>query len=403
MLPFVVALLYLQTGDPVAEGSKALDEGKYAQAVQAFTRAVAADPKDYYSHFSLALAYTFLKKDDEALAEYRRTLELKPQLYEAELNAAILLMRRKEPADALPLLEDAVRQKDKEFQPRYYLAEAELATGAFVKAETDFRTAIELNPKSAASAMGLAQALARLGKMADAEPHYRKAIELDPRYRDSLLELAQLYEAGGQTAQAIAIYREFPDNAAAQERLGKLMLDNKQFADAIPTLEAAYAKDPNQSNRTALAAALVFAGKLEKATPLLEQSVSAEPGNYDLRLMYARALRDRKQFSPAAVQFYEAAKLKPREVRPWTELGGMLYMMGDYPKALAAFDHARDLGENTSGTWFLRAIILDKLRQVKPALEAYQKFLALDEGKNPTQNFQARQRSRILQRELEKR
>src|SRR5215510_121470 len=113
MLPFVVALLFLQTSDPVAEGSKALDEGKYEAAAQAFTRAIAADPKDYYAHFNLALAYTFLKKDVAAVAEYRRTLELKPALYEAELNLAILLMRRKEPADALPLLEDVVRQKDK--------------------------------------------------------------------------------------------------------------------------------------------------------------------------------------------------------------------------------------------------------------------------------------------------
>ena len=64
---------------------------------------------------------------------------------------------------------------------------------------------------------------------------------------------------------------------------------------------------------------------------------------------------------------------------------------------------ARDLGENTPGNWFFRAIILDKLKQLKPALEAYQKFLSLSQGKNPDQEFQARQRARIIQRELEKR
>jgi hypothetical protein len=40
---------------------------------------------------------------------------------------------------------------------------------------------------------------------------------------------------------------------------------------------------------------------------------------------------------------------------------------------------------------------------VKPALEAYQRFLSMSQGKNPDQEFQARQRARILQRELEKR
>jgi hypothetical protein len=61
------------------------------------------------------------------------------------------------------------------------------------------------------------------------------------------------------------------------------------------------------------------------------------------------------------------------------------------------------LGGNTAGNAFLRAIILDKLRQLKPALEAYQQFLTMSEGKNPDQEWQARQRVRILQRELDKR
>ena len=81
----------------------------------------------------------------------------------------------------------------------------------------------------------------------------------------------------------------------------------------------------------------------------------------------------------------------------------MLYMMGDYPQSLAALERARELGQDTAGNWFFRAIMLDKLRQIKPALEAYQKFLALSQGKNPNQEFQARQRSRLLQKELDKR
>ena len=86
-----------------------------------------------------------------------------------------------------------------------------------------------------------------------------------------------------------------------------------------------------------------------------------------------------------------------------TELGDMLYMTGEYPQSPAAFEEAAKLGDHTAGNWFLRAIILDKLRQVKPAKEAYEQFLSLSQGKNSIQEFQARQRVRILQRELDKR
>jgi Tfp pilus assembly protein PilF len=403
MWALVAALLFVQAPDFSAQGIKALEEGRYEAAVQAFTKAIEADSKDYFAHFNLAFAYSGLHKDAEAIAEYRKTLELKPGLYEAELNAGILLLRQKQPADALPLLAHAAEQKAAEFRPRYYQAEAQYQTGAFDQAEASYRMALELDAKSAAAELGLAHALARQAKLADAAPHYRKAAALDPRYHDDLLELAELYEKNKQPAEAAAIYREFPSNTAAQEHLGQLMLESRQYADAIPRLETAYQQSPTEANRVALAAAYLFAGQLEKALPLLEKAAAEEPRSYDVRMMYARALRDRKQYPAAATQFLEAAKLKPADPMTWSELGGMLYMMGSYQQSLAAFDRARELGEDTPGNAFFRAIILDKLKQPKPALEAYQKFLSTSQGKNPDQEFQARQRVRILQRELEKR
>jgi len=153
----------------------------------------------------------------------------------------------------------------------------------------------------------------------------------------------------------------------------------------------------------ALALAYVFTQQLDKALPLLDQAATAEPGNFEVHMTYARALRDRRQFAPAARQFYNAAKLKPAEPKPWTELGDMLYSTGDYAQALTAFDNAQKAGESSAGIWFLRAIILDKLHQFKPAKESYERFLAQSVGKNPNQEFQARQRVRILDREINKR
>src|ERR1039458_9051681 len=399
----VAAFLLLLQADYTTEGMKALDEGRYDAAAQAFRKAIEADPKDYFAHFNLAMAFTLLQRDPEAVAEYRKTLELKPGLYEAELNAGIVLLRQKNPAVALPLLEEAAGHKPQEFRPPYYLAEAQLQTGDFGKAEESYKLAIALDAKSAGAQLGMAQVLVQQGRISEADAYFRQAAQLEPKYREYLLELGALYEKASENSQAIAIYREFPDNPAAQARLGELLLESKQFEDAVPRLEEAFGKDPSAVNRSALAAAYVFTRKLDKALPLLEQSVAAEPGNYDLLMMYARALRDKRQFQPAARQFYEAAKLKPAEPKPWTELGGMLYMAGDLPQALTAFEQAAKNGENTAGNWFLRAIILDKLRQIKPAKDAYEHFLAMSQGKNPNQEFQARQRVRILQREIDKR
>ena len=397
------ALLFFQAAGPSSDGLKALEEGKYDVAAAAFERAIQSDPRDYSAHFNLALAYSFLHRDPDGIAEYRKTLELKPGLFEAQLNAGILLLREKNPAEAAVLLEAAAAQKPREFRPRYYLAEAQLAGGSAAKAEESYRLAVELDGKSAPAQIGMAHALAQQGKIAEAAPYFRQAAQLDPNYRDALFELAALYEKSGQTPEAVAIYRQFPENPAAQERLGALLLQSKQYADAIPGLESAYSKSPTEANRVGLAEAYLFNNEREKALPLLEKAVAEEPGSYDLRLIYARALRDQKQYPAAAQQFNTALKMKPDAGPIWNELGGMLYLMDDFPQAFAAFERAAQLGENSAGNWFMRAIILDKLRQVKPALEAYRHFLSMSEGKNPDQEFQARQRARILQRELDRR
>jgi Tfp pilus assembly protein PilF len=404
----VALLFFLQAADFNSDGMKALEAGKFEEAQQAFLKAIAADPKDFTAHFNLALAYGFQHKDADGIAEYRKTLELHPKLYEAELNGGILLLRQKNPAEAQALFDDAASQKPQEFRPRYYLAECQLQNGDAVAAEQTYRQALELNPKSAAAELGMAHALVRLEKLADAAPHFRQAAQLDANYRDSLLELADLYEKNKQPQEALAIYRDFPDNAAVQEHVGSLLLAGNKYVEAIPRLEAAFAKDPTPANRVALAMAYLFTNQLPKALPLFEQAVAAEPSNFELRMAYARALRDQKQYPAAAVQFYAALKLQPNDKAAWRDLGAMLYLAKDYPRALEALDKAQQLGEDTAGTAFVRAIMLDEMSRatptmLKPALAAYRHFLELSQGKNENQEWQARQRVKLIEKELEKR
>ncbi|HWB97646.1 MAG TPA: tetratricopeptide repeat protein, partial [Bryobacteraceae bacterium] len=327
----------------------------------------------------------------------------KPGLYEAELNLGILLLRQKQGGAAVPYLQQAVEQKPKEFRPRYFLAEALLASGDFAKAEESYRVAQELDPKSAATELGWARAIARQNRLEEAAPHFRKAAELDPSFKDALLELAELYEKNKMTVEAIELYKQFPDNVAAKERMANLMLDTKRYQEAIPELEVAVQKDPTPANRLALAEAYLFNKQLDKALPLIEKSVAEQPSDYNLRMMYGRALRDHKQYREAAQQFYQGTKLKPDSREAWNELAGMLYLVEAYQQALAALDKARELGENTPANYYFRAITLDKMHVVEPALQNYEKFLELSQGKNPDEEFKARQRARILKRELSKR
>ncbi|MGA2183596.1 MAG: tetratricopeptide repeat protein [Bryobacteraceae bacterium] len=400
--------------DPSAEGLKALDDKRYDAAVASFTQAVAADPKDFSAHFNLAFACGMLRRDADAIAEYRKALDLKPDLYEAQLNLGIVLIRDKQPADAATVLEKAAFAKPKEFRPVYYLGEALLASGSAEASQKAFQTATELDPKSAFAELGLARSLARTNKLDDAAPHFHKVAELDPARRDALLELAANYETAGKPDDAIALYSQFPDDAAAQERLGQLLLQANRAAEAVDHFKAAVAKSPTAANRVGLIQAYLKTNHPDLALPLVDDALAASPGDYDLVMLKGRILRDARKFDLAAAQFLQATKLRPADWMAWSELAGLLVVMENYPPALGALDHVRALNAEKPGHVFLRAIVLDKIQELEHtgkthrealhgALESYQRFLELSGGKDPNNEFKARQRIRIIQLELNKR
>lgn len=399
----LAAFLAMQAPDHAAEGMKALEARQYEAALGHFEKAIEADPKDYAAHFHYALAASMLERDAEAAAHYRKVLELKPGLYEAELNLGIVLVSQKQFAEAVTQLQAACEQKPKELRPAYYLAEALFGAGEFADAEQRYQAATAIDPKYAPAWVGLARAKARQGRLDEAAGDYRKASEADPEYREALLELADQYAAAREPKKAIEIYREFPNHVAARERMGELLAQEGELAAAIPPLEQAVAQSPTTANKVALAQAYLKTGEAAKGIKLLGEAVGAEPRDYDLRMLYGRSLRDQHAYPAAVREFVEATRLKPDAADAFSEVAVAAILMESYPLALQALDRVKALGAEKPGHIFFRAVVLDRTKQRKPALEAYQQFLSVSGGSSPNEEFKARQRVKVLQRELARR
>ena len=331
-----------------------------------------AEP-EYYVHFNRGLELIGQQKDVEAIAEFRKTLELQPALYEAELNLGTLLLRNHRPAEALVALKDAVGAKPKELRPNLYYAQALFETGDLAAAEPFYRVALDLDPGQAQAHLGLARILAKGARLDEAAAHFRAA--------GAALDLAAEYEKTGQLAEAIAVYKQFPEQPAAQKRQAELeRLSTLKQADAF--------KDSNQ---------------LSKAVEQIRAALLSDPANFELRMGLARTLRDQHQYMPAAQEFVAAAKLKPDSVAVWKELAAIFVTTKNFPDALNALDRAKALGPETPGQLYYRAISFDSLKQRQPALDAYQRFLAGSGGKLPDEEFLARQRIRIIETEMKRR
>ena len=382
-------------------GMKALDEKRFDDAAQNFQKGIAADPKDYSLYFNLALTYSLMGRDADAVPQYQHALEIKSDLYEANLNLGISLFRLKREPEAVPYLTRAAAAKPQEFRPNYYLGAALMAASDFTKAEQAYEAALKIDPKSADAELGLAHALIQEHRLADAAPHFEKAAALNPKFHDDLLELATLSEAE-QPERAIAIYQQFPDNPGAQERWGSLLLQAGKAEEAIPHLEIGVAKSPTVANRASLATAYLKVNQLEKALPLVDQMLAADPKDFEIRMLRGRIIRDQRKFPEAAQEFLLATRLKPDDPKAWSELATVEVMAEAYPEAIAALDRVKALNAEKPGHVYLRAIVLDRVHDRQNALDSYEKFLATSNGQFPDEEFKARQRARILKNDLHK-
>lgn len=398
---FFAPLLLLagQTQQPAAAGLDALKHQDYRQAQRVFSKLVADDPKDYAAYFNLALAETGLNQDDQATEHYKQVLLLKPGLYEAELNLGILYLRNRRPGDAVPVLREAVGQKPNEARPKRYLGDALLAMDDAAGAAEAYQQALMLNPKLAAAELGLGQSLLHEAKLDEASVHYQQAVALDPNLKSYLLEIAVAFSKAYRSEEAAALLQQFPADAGAREELGRIYLNSNRPADAVAQFEAAVQISPTPANRMALATAYLKNKQADLAKPILEEALKASPNDYDLLMAVGRIHRDGHDYTTAANQFYAAAQLKPDSVEAWNEAATSFVLADLYPQALAALDKIHSLNAETAGDFYFRAIVLDKQHQIKPALENYQRFLQLSEGRFPDQEFIARQRSRILNKE----
>ena len=140
--------------------------------------------------------------------------------------------------------------------------------------------------------------------------------------------------------------------------------------------------------------------KWSDAAGTLKLALAAAPQDAELAEWMGRADIELKDY-PAAVQILQQAYARDAQnADTLRDLSEAFYLNENYAAALDAMDRLAKLETPRPGSWFVRAICYDKLARKTEAIEAYQKFLDQDGGQHDTQDFQARQRILVLQKEL---
>ncbi|HLK03671.1 MAG TPA: tetratricopeptide repeat protein [Candidatus Acidoferrum sp.] len=391
--------------DLLDQARAAIERNDFQAAVEPLQKFLAEKDDFAYAHFQLAYVYTALKQPKEARAEYEKATALDPKMSEAQLNLGILLLES-DPAAAVTPLSKAVELLPTQTRPRFLLGAAQERSGDFKAAAQSFEAALALDPKDLDTTLHLAHLYYNQKRYSEAESKFRAALDLQPNLPAALLGLAQSLDAQ-KKPEAAEAYQNYlktqPDDPAAKENLARSLVAKDQFdaAEALlgpeqpgvaPTLDSLKLRADIQIGQK----------KWDAAATTLKQAVALAPKDAKLHGGLGRVYLQLRDFKNAELELKNAVRLDQNNVAYWKDLSSTFYLAGNYPGTLAVLDAIAKVEKPTPGTWFIRALCYDKLQQTQPALDAYQKFLELDQDKNPDQVWQAQQRSIVLKKVLQK-
>jgi tetratricopeptide (TPR) repeat protein len=390
--------------DLLNEAQHDVDTGAFEAGIAPLQKFIAEKPDVAYAHFQLAYIYTALHRPEEARPEYERTIALDPKMSEAYLNLGLLLSEH-EPSAAIAPLRKAVELLPAQSRPRTLLGTAQERSGDLTGAADSFEGAVHLDPQDTDAVLHLAILYFNLKRFADAEPKFRAVLDAKPDSVQAARGLAESLEAEKKPEAADA-WRKYlalqPDDTAVRARIVHFLVDQENYDEAIAELDRVEAgKTPTADSLRLRADILIAQKKFDDAIVTLKRALALAPNDLQLLTGLGRLYMQKRDFVSAEKAFQSALKIDQRNLVVWKNLSSTYYLAGNCPAALGALDVIAKAESPNAASWFIRALCYDTLHQLKPALEAYQKFLSLDEGKNPDQVWQAQQRSKVLMHQLE--
>ncbi len=391
--------------DLLDEAQAALDKNNFAAAIPPLQKFLAEKPDVAFAHFQLAYAYTGLNRVEEARAEYERCVALDPKMAEAQLNLGILLLE-KDPAAAVGPLRRAVDLLPSQSGPRFLLGVSLERSGDLAGAAESFESSLHLNSSDTEALIHLGEVYLRLKKPAEAERKFREVLGTEQKSLAALRGLALSLDTQGKP-EAMEAYRNYlaadPNDSAMQTRFVQLLVANKQFDEALAATEkTGSGQAASLAGLRLRADILIGQNKLDDAIVTLKQATALAPQDAQLHGGLGRLYLQKRAFPDAERELKIAVQLDKNNVVYWKDLTATFYQGGNYGAALAGYDVVDKLEKPGAGVWFIRALCYDKLNQVQPALDAYRKFLDLDQNQHPDQVWQANQRIHVLEKRAEK-
>lgn len=267
--------------DDVKKGIAALKAGDTNGAKAAFEVAIQKNPKQADAHHYLGVVNEQTGARADAEKNYRRALDLQPDLQESSVNLAALLIDAGKFDEAASLMKKAIAKDPKNASLQVNLGMALSGKNDVDGANKAFEEAVKLDPNSGITLVTYAGHLSRSGKRDEAVAKLKQAEKVSGNDAGVLASVALEHKALKDFKSCVAVLDkavQVKDVAELRIYRGTCKLGLKDLPGATTEFKDAVAKEPsNALAHYSLGNALADGGKLTEAVTEWETYLKLAP------------------------------------------------------------------------------------------------------------------------------
>ncbi len=347
-------------------------------------------------HYALAVSYLDEGLKDQAVKEYKKTLQMDKRSVQAYLDLANIYFQQGSFEDALGVLGEAegvisdnpdIKNLKKQVSFEYF---RDAGVKAFEKGDRSqaralLNNALETDPNSSQAHYLMALALDEQKDFNQVEDRLKEAIRLDPKAYMAYSSLGNVYFGRGDFEAAIEQYQYFlsswGDEPSVLNNMGLAYMNLEKYGLAIPCLQKALAFDPlNIETRHHLSAVYRDHGMLDKAAEgfnsIIDMRSDYPNVHNDLGDIYRKQGREQQ-----ALKEYRATiehgrkKLSPSSRDPLllVELAYAYNQVQEFDEAKKLIDEAIRADPNNQKAYWTLADIYRSSHRFGDALDALEK------------------------------
>ncbi len=312
-------------------GSHAEFTGRYAEAFEAYEKALICDPKVNYLREKIPILLLKMGEHEKAAAWLRQALSDRPEDNNYRLFLAGLYIQQDKLTDAIALYYEVLERDPNNENVHLRLGLLYSHQESYDKAEKIFRQLLKKNGDSYFARLALARLLKQTEKLDEAVKEYEKALELNWS-KELAYEIGNFFASRKNHADALRLYTSITESDPFDERAGlsrvQAFLDMEKNDAALEELKniSTFTKTP-ENIQLIISKVLLRKDEVQKAKEILErltrETTTSEP-RYILALLaykdkdYPTALSHLELILPGSADFEDSVYM---QIRIFNETG----------------------------------------------------------------------------------